>query len=413
MPSILRQISGLLGAQILTRLVSFFYVFYLARNLGVSEFGLLTVALAYFSLLSAVADFGFNRFLIREVARDFTKIPELLYNISLFRLALTSVIFAVFATILYTFDPASGRVNLILLAVLAILPQTIAQTFDAIFIAVRKLQISAIALLITNLSTAGVGFLLVKEGFGAIGAVVALILGQLVGAILLLFLLKTLKSPLLSHVKFASIKKVIIGSLPYGLLTVLGLVYFRIDAVMLSYFRGNFETGLYGAAFKFLEAVIFVPAAVSAALFPVLAKLHDGNLKEVKKLYWRSLGIMAVLGLVILAGYLVILPEVVVRFLPQYLPAISAIKVLALAIPFMFIHVPAVQVLLSTDRFLKPVIALSFLTVGFNILANLLFIPRYGLMAAAWITTLSEVLSFIVFFLLIKIQILNRHAKLS
>ena len=33
-----------------------------------------------------------------------------------------------------------------------------------------------------------------------------------------------------------------IGSLPYGLLGILGLLYFRIDTILLSYLRGNFET---------------------------------------------------------------------------------------------------------------------------------------------------------------------------
>ena len=87
----------------------------------------------------------------------------------------------------------------------------------------------------------------------------------------------------------------------------------------------------------------------------------------------------------------------------------QVIQILALTIPFMFIHVPAAVVLLTSDKFLKPVIILSLLTVGFNVIANLLLIPTYGIYAAAWITVASEILSFTVFFLLLYKRLL-RHA---
>ncbi|KKQ83069.1 MAG: Polysaccharide biosynthesis protein, partial [Candidatus Daviesbacteria bacterium GW2011_GWF2_38_7] len=91
-----------------------------------------------------------------------------------------------------------------------------------------------------------------------------------------------------------------------------------------------------------------------------------------------------------------------------YSQSIPVIKILSLAIPFMFIHAPAVSLLLSTDKYLKDVLILSVLAVSFNIIANLIFIPKYGLFAAAYVTVLSEILSFVVFFLLIKKRILDK-----
>lgn len=406
---ILKQTSWLFLAQVLSRLIGFFYTLYVARVLGVSDFGLLTVALTYFSLLSAVSDFGFNRFLIREVARDKSQAPYLLCNISLTRLTLTSVLFAVFAVAIYILDADKLRVSLILLAVLAVLPQTLAQTLDGIFVALQRLSVSALALALTSLVTAMMGYFLIASGFGPTGAVSALIFGQLVYLLILgLFLLRT-QCVRLVAIKLPTLKSIFIGSLPYGVLGIMGLLYFRIDTLMLSYFRGSFETGLYGVSFRFLEAVVIIPSVLSVALFPVLAKLHDHNLKQLGRLYFRSLKVMGFLGVVTLGGYFLILPWVIENFLPNYISSIPAVRVLALSIPFMFLHMPAVQVLLSTDKFLKSVVGWSLLTLGFNVLANFLFIPSYGLMAAAWITTLSEILSFVVFFLLTKFQVLDRR----
>ncbi|OGE27888.1 hypothetical protein A2867_02355 [Candidatus Daviesbacteria bacterium RIFCSPHIGHO2_01_FULL_40_11] len=408
MRAILKQTSWLFFAQVLTRAIGFFYIIYLARILGVSDFGLYIVALAYFSILSSVADFGFNRFLIREVAIDKSKAPELLWNIVMLRLTLTSILFAIFSIILYLLDPDKMRVSLILLATLAILPQSVAFAFDAIFVAKQKLQFSAAALFVSSLFTTLAGLYLVGNGFGPLGAVNALIVGQVAYVTILIIFLYRHQSLVLSRVHLTVIKKIIIGSLPYGLLSVLGLLYFRIDAILLSYMKGSFETGIYGAAFKFLEAVTFIPSAFSLALLPVLARLHESSVKDVKRLYFNSFKVMLVLGLVVWLGYVLILPEIIKAVLPNYLSSIGAIRILSLAIPFMLIHVPAVSVLLSTDKFLKQVLILSVLALVFNIAANLIFIPQFGFIAASWVTVASEVLSFVIFFLFVKNRILDK-----
>lgn len=395
---ILKQSSWLLVAQIGTRLVSFFYIIYLARTLGVGDFGLYTVALAYFSIISSIADFGFNRFLIGEVARDRSKAPELLWNIVFLRLFITSVFFAGFSLVLYILDPDKVRVNLILLATLAILPQAAALSFDAVFVGFQKLQFSALAIFVAGLSTALFGLFLVGNGFGPTGAISALIFGQIIYVLTLIIFLYKNSVLIFSPVNLSIIKKALVGSLPYGILGILGLLYFRIDTVMLSYLRGSFETGIYGAAYKFLEAVTVIPSAFFASIFPALSQMQITDRTEIKKLYFKSLKIMITVGILVLAGYVLILPPIINAFLPQYFSSNTAITILSLSIPFMFAQVPGVGVLLSGDKYLKRVLFLSVFTLTFNILANLFFIPVFGFIGASWVTVASEVLSFIIFF---------------
>lgn len=408
MKKIIKQGSWLFLFQSLTRVISFFYVIFLAKTLEVPNFGLYTVALSYFSIISSITDFGFNRFLIREVAKDNSKIPELLWNIISMRLIVTSILFSVFSVILYILDPDKMRVYLILLATLAILPQSIAFSVDAIFIAIQKLQFSGVSLFISSLSTTLIGLFLVGKGFGVEGAIRAMVLGQVIYFFILIIFLYRHQGFIRPAFNLLIIRKALTGSFPYGLLAVLGLLYFRIDTVLLAYLKGNFETGIYGAAYKFLEAATFVPTALSMALFPVLAKLHDSSIEDVKRLFFKSFKVMLGSGLVVVLGYVIILPEIIKILLPNYLSSIQAIRILSLSIPFMFIHVPAVTVLLSTDKYLKTVLILSIFIVLFNISMNLIFIPKFGFIAASWVTVISEVLSFTTFFLFIKIKILDK-----
>jgi len=405
MKSILKQTSWLFLAQFLSRIIGFFYTIFFAKNLGVSDFGLYSASLAYFSLVSGVADFGFNRFLIREIARDRQKIPELICNIGIFRLTLGSLIFALFSIGLYLFDPDKLRVSLVLLAVVAVLPQAISLTLDAIFVALQKLQYSSIALLILSLGTTTAGIWLISTGFGVKGAVVALILGQLAYLLMLMLFIRIQGFKVLAKVTTHTIKQAILGSLSYGLLGILGLIYFRIDLLLLTYLRGNFDAGIYGAAYRFLEAIVFIPSALATALFPILAKLHDIDSSKIKSLYFNSIKVMGGFGLLIALGYILILPPTIRLFLPNYAKSLEVVSILVLAIPFMFIHVPGAQVLLSTDRYLKKVIWLSVGILSFNLVLNLIFIPQYGVLAASWITVVSEVLTFMIFFQLLRAKI--------
>lgn len=402
MKEILGQTSWLFLAQILTRVIGFFYTIFLASSLGVLDFGLYSLGLAYFSIISSLADFGFNRFLIREIAKDGGKQWELVWNLVTLRLTMICIFFAIFAGVLYAFDSDKMRVSIILLASLAVLPQAIAVTFDGIFIALRRLHLSAVASVIGSVSIAALGFTLVTAGFGVFGAINAIILGQVIFASTLIVLLYRQGGLKISDVKFSVIKKALLGSLPYGLLAILGLLYFRIDTILLSYMKGNFETGIYAAGYKFLETLVFIPNALGFALFPKFVKLHQENPGAIRNLMLKSIRLMFLAGSLIALSYYLILPFIIRAFLPQFISAISVIKILALAIPFMFVHVPAAQVLLSSERYLRPIIIVSMIPLIFNITLNLIFIPKFGFLGASWITVASDILSTVILLVLIR-----------
>lgn len=401
MREILKQTSWLFFAQTITRVVGFFYTIYLARTLGVGDFGLLSLGLAYFSIISSLSDFGLNRFLIREIAKEKTKKWELLWNIFVLRLLIVCIFFAFFSVFLYLFDQDKMRVSVILLASLAVLPQSIALTFDGIFVALQKLQFSAVSTVSGSFSLAFFGFVLVSRGFGVYGAVNALIFSQVIFALVLGLLLIKKEGLKLYEVKAPILKEALKGSAPYGVLAILGLIYFRVDTIMLAYIKGNFDTGIYSAGYKFLEALVFIPGSLGVVLFPKFVSLQKKP-KETWELLFKSVKFMFVVGMAIAFSYYLVLPQVIKVFLPNYENAISVVKIISLSIPFMFIHIPAAQVLLASQKYLKGIILLSVIPLAFNILSNLIFIPKYGFIAASWITVASDFLSAMLLLLFIR-----------
>jgi O-antigen/teichoic acid export membrane protein len=393
MRDILKQSGWLFGAQIFARGIGFFYTIYLARSLGVEGFGLFSAALAYFAIFSTLAEFGFNRFLVREIALDPKNISNLLYNIGFFRIVLTGLFYLIFILPIWFFDADKLRAGLVALSVIAVFPLALAETIDSVFVATRKLQFSSVAMVIVSVITTLTGVFLVSNDFGPWGPVLALILGQTVYLIVLFSILKSQQISILSKIKFGSLKKILLGSLPYGILGILGLLYFRIDTLILSYLKGNYDTGIYTAGFKFLEATNLIPIAVSLGVFPVMARLQNESISKLKKLYLKMSFLMFLVGFLITLIFIFILPFLITLVLPEYVHTIDVLKILSLAIPFMFVHATAAQVVLSSEKYLKPLIVLSVFPLILNIILNFLFVPMYGFMAASWITVFSDIFS--------------------
>ncbi len=394
--TIFKQSSWLFLAQGINRVIGFSYNIFLAKILGVNDFGLYSVALTSFSLISIFAEFGFNRYMVRQISLDSKAIPTLVCNVAILRLTLTSIIFAIFAVILILTDPDPYRTSLILLSILAVFPLTVAHALDSIFVGVRKLQFSAVSLIITAIVSSALGVFLVSQGYGATGAIVSLIFGQLAYLLSLFLLLKFNKVKLLSKVKSASMIEIVKGSFIYGVLGLLGFLYFRIDTLMLSYLSGNYQTGIYSAAYKFLEGILFIPSAIEIAIFPVMAKLNKEK-SHLYDLYLQSIKLMFLISLPFLVGFFVVVPFLLARFLPSYADSLQVVRILSLSIPWIFLLAPQGGILLSNNRVIKKVIIISVFNLVVNVVGNLVLIPRYGVNGAAWMTVISHMIAFLLF----------------
>jgi len=53
----------------------------------------------------------------------------------------------------------------------------------------------------------------------------------------------------------------------------LSTVLFRVDTTLLAFIKSPVEVGNYGAAYRFLDATLFVGWSAGAAVYPVLARL--------------------------------------------------------------------------------------------------------------------------------------------
>ena len=192
--------------------------------------------------------------------------------------------------------------------------------------------------------------------------------------------------------KFLFSKKLIKDLFSYGLPVMAGyagsLVLGYVDGICLTYFTGlNAVADYRNVAMPTVSVLGYFASAVGAVLFPMSSELWEKGYKEalgygVERICLYSF--VLVLPMAILMAYF---PEVIINlfFNPQYLSASPAIRILSLGTVFLTLNRIGFTVLNGIG---KPNLSTKILYIGatFNLIFNILLIPKFGIVGAA-ITT--------------------------
>ena len=174
----------------------------------------------------------------------------------------------------------------------------------------------------------------------------------------------------------------------YSLVTVL---YFQVDSVMLYAMAGERVTGDYGNAYHFLEGSLFISAAVGSVLYPRLVTAPE---REGGQLFDRFFKLLLVIAFCGTTAIWFIGPWLGFLFAgPDFAGAVEPLHLLALGLPFMFGNGFLSRWLFSRKMERFALFSASVLAL-FNIIGNYLLIPHYGAKGAALMTLATEGLLF-------------------
>ncbi|MEK7461248.1 MAG: oligosaccharide flippase family protein, partial [Patescibacteria group bacterium] len=161
----------------------------------------------------------------------------------------------------------------------------------------------------------------------------------------------------------------------------------RTDALLINYFLGAVNVGYYAAALT-AELLWYIPNSIIAILYPKFSHDTGDTLALAKQACRITLFVTVIpgIGLMILAKPLILLAFGSV-FLPAVWPMIIAVPgVVSLSVS------KCLKIFLSSQGLPLPASYASFIAFAFNLILNIIFIPRYGLVAAAIIGSLSYII---------------------
>ena len=160
---------------------------------------------------------------------------------------------------------------------------------------------------------------------------------------------------------------------------------------MLGYLQPYEQVARYQAAAKLLEASQFVVRPLTLILLPVCAALASRQQwGDLRRLMHKMFAGMAVLG-VAAWGFVALLALPIIRivYTATYDDSAEVLRVLYLSVPGLYTATVAMLLASSTMREKRAVFIMA-LGVALNVALNLVAIPRYGALGAAWVTVVSQ-----------------------
>ncbi|MBN2564227.1 MAG: oligosaccharide flippase family protein [Candidatus Eisenbacteria bacterium] len=271
-----------------------------------------------------------------------------------------------------------------MVALLLVPLNALADAFIQLFMGMRRFswmgRISVVRVAVHMVAT-----LILVWGFGrgVSGAIIALMIGDVI-AIAVAFMLLRRESVLTgSRVRLAHCRSMLSYGSRYWIANLSNQVHFRIGTIVLAWFATASDIGIFAAASGLVARVLMVPDAVEGALLSRVAVDPSGRPRLVAQVA-RVSAIICGAGLVVVV--LFSRPIVEILFSKSFLMAVPLIWVMAVGI---FIRSGSKVIMPYFMGVNRPQVCSWAIgtAVIVNLAAIMVLLPRVGLVGAAWAMT--------------------------
>jgi O-antigen/teichoic acid export membrane protein len=383
------DVSIQIAARILNLILGIFVTLILVRGLGTRGFGIWSAMFAVAQVASSFGDLGLNQIAISRAAEDPDREDGWLGALLSLRLllAIPITLFSVGAILLIA-PTSQARLAGALIAGVMLMSAPAALT---VVFQLRVRNHVPMAILTLNSVLWGAGVVVVSALSGGIVAFAAVLLATsaLTAGLTATLALKRAAVRIRGSRDFWSpLLRVGVG---VGVAGILVTLYVKLDQILVLELAGSRQAGLYGAAYRLLDQVQFIPISVMTTLFPLIAAAYASHRDKVRALLQMAAEYLAMASLPILAFTIVAArPIMTLLFGSDFAAAAPALPVLAgafVSISFGYL-VGNMVVILELQRQFAGFAAIGLIING---ALNVILIPRFGFLAAAWITLLTEV----------------------
>lgn len=362
----------------------------IVRTLGATRFGEWSTIFAVSQLVSYFANLGLSGVAVRFAAAEPAREADWIGGYVTLSAALTLPAMTVFAVAMQIISRTHEMRVASLILALAYLAGVLS-TLSTIF-RMRVRNDISIAFTSANSILWGAAVIVIAtQGGGMIPLAIAfLAVSLLIQSSQALLAMRT--APVHLRGSWAMWPAIMRVGLAVGAGTLLTVAYARIDQVLVFELGPHRdEAGIYGAIYRVLDTAGFVPTAVMTTLFPIISAAHPANLPRVRRLVQLAIDYLAVLSFPTFAFSLVA-SEPLLRLLfgSTFARGANAFPVLMAAYVVICFGYVSGNMVITTDlqrRYVYYAILGLVVNVGFNVV----LIPRYGYLAAAWITLLTNV----------------------
>lgn len=369
---------------------------WVARYLGVDQFGKFNYAMSYILLFSPIVVLGVNDLVIRNIVRNPQDENETLGTAFLLQTIAAFLALILSVSIAYLVFP--GQFILQRLAFIFSLG-FIFQPFSNVISYWFQSQLQSKYLVVARNWALFIVSLL-KIGFIFFGAsLIAFVWANTVQVIifsLVIFYLYKKNNKSIKEWKFSAdqAQLLIQDSWPLIIAGLAVMVYTYFDQIMLSNMVSTEENGIYAAAVRLSELWYFIPVALSVSFFPMIVRMRETQKQEIYAERMQLFFDITTLSTYIIVFPLSVLAPWLVNILygPAYVGAGAILRVHIWAFLFVSLGVSRSQWLI-TENLNGFAMVSTIMGAVINVGMNYILIPRYAGLGAAWATLISYAVS--------------------
>jgi len=369
----------------------------LTRHLGLATYGQLVTASTYVAIFTILGDAGLYLATVRRAAQAPADRPLVLGTALGLRLVLSALLLGLGCALVLlipserfpTWSPAM-RWAVVVCALNAYVTLQ-SQLLIAVFRLHLRMDLAVLGEVLARVAMLIAVAVVIATGGGLVAACAALACGTLANFVYGWAVTRRFER-FRPRLDWPLARAMMSESVALTLVTLLGLVHFKVDTLMLSVLQSGADVGIYGVAYKLHEVLITFPGLFVGLVFPLFARLAAEDEGRLRLVFQRSFDVLVLAAVGATLLVLVLAPAMAALLgAPQ---AATPMRVLALALPAVFVSLGFTHLLLAEGRQAWLVRLYALLVVA-NIGANAIAIRNWSYHGAAAVTVATETLSLV------------------
>ena len=397
MNRIFKNTSSLFSAHLIGRLGSLVITIWLMpRYFTESELGGYFVAIALTNLIAILTELGLQNPLIREMTLHLQQTRHYLGNALIVRVILSIVAYGIMIVSGISLYPPI-IVKMIVFLGLAEIANSLAQLYRCVFRAHEEMKYEALTVIAERGAFLVIGGGAILRGYGLVPVCQVMLVASCINLILSVGLTRIRFTQFRFQPSREIVKVLMQQALPFAVGNLFNLLYFRVDAIMLSKLslEGVDANTWYGLAYTIVNAFTILPGAfMMGAMFPVLSRAWEREKGRFPGVYTFGMRWMVLSGFPLAVGLSTLSPEITAVLFSTYtqdeiIKVSTALQWLSWAGGLIFVTTAVLAVLRATDK-RSAFSVLMGTTALLNICLNLYLIPRFSHIGAAIAMVISE-----------------------
>ncbi len=383
-------------------LIAYFIRIFFAKNLSVYQYGLFYAAFTLVMSLCIIRDLGMsesliyflNKFLVNKNLRKIKETLIIYLKTQLTTTTLISALIILFSKILaeyYLKDPHAQKIVVIL--AFAFIARTFFDFVNNSLNALQKFVTKNAIELSFKISVVITSLILFSKNNGAELPALAYLFGfsfaSIIGWVILIQ-----NFPNIKKVKVNTSKEYQKEMLRYGIQIFFsagaGIILTYSDIILITLLKGATLVGYYNVALPSFSTLIIIFSPITGALFPIISRHYHNKdkraIENILSLIYNNL-LIATLPLSII--FVVFAPSIIqILFGAKYLPASNALRILSAFFTFTTIRNFNFPVIAGIGK-AKERSKIMYEGALFNIILDIILIPKFGISGAALATGLG------------------------